>query len=577
MFLDELPAVLVEDIIVEAACDMELFETCQLREVNRELGLIEVIVSADHPGFFEMVATRIIADDWIYKLTSEQAQNIPEAFRKRLIKLYVGDQDRGENGKKSALRRLVHEVAQHLAQYTNTRTQEQWLQLLIEGLNRCKLCDSRNDPLNTGGWWSEGDKWNDSRLTGGRSGDEKIVHSQIDAASFMFAILTEDEALQNKLISDGHELDEVCHFLWSPLELACRLGLHSTVSRLLQAGVEDESVEDDENGYGPQALFLAVQAGQVEVVKLLLKYDAHEDQDDKSLHHAALMAYRKKNREILEHILTINPRRGAFAAIKAAASNGWDDMLEPLLVPETYLPQHYWTSDEIGTPLVHAAEGGHLTTCQLILSKSTHDIEDSSNLLRATAFGGNVRVLDFLLNEKFQTNEPNHLPVAAAMKGHLEMLQYVLDHGYHLRRKKSHELMRYALLAAIYNQHCDVVNLLVLRLNIDLDSLRVEESDENSWHIHDSNRVVVPLIAAVDSGSSDMVRLLIRLGASVDMVKWDSTSFSKHHRKCRHIVVGRFNTRRLKLSRRYSRWEYSVRQRDVDEALRVVVDYDNRL
>jgi len=41
MFLHELPAVLVEDIIKEAVFEMELYDICRLREVNSRSNPIE--------------------------------------------------------------------------------------------------------------------------------------------------------------------------------------------------------------------------------------------------------------------------------------------------------------------------------------------------------------------------------------------------------------------------------------------------------------------------------------------------------------------------------------------------------
>lgn len=244
-------------------------------------------------------------------------------------------------------------------------------------------------------------------------------------------------------------------------------------------------------------------------------------------------------------------------------------MLERLLVPETYSPEEYWPEDAIGIPIVYAAEGGRWSTFQLIYSRDPPDRywRNTQNLLQAAAFGGNVQVLEFVLQEDLERYALYRLTVVAAMKGNLVMLQYLLDNGFHLKRwkaRKGREMMRYALLAGIYNQHCDVVELLVRRLKIDLNTEHLQEGDD----------LIVPLVAAVDSGSSDMVRLLISLGAWPERIDWPSFGFSIRDRRERHAILGRYNTRRLKLSRRYSRWEYIVRQRHVDEALRVTREYE---
>ncbi|KAH4162851.1 hypothetical protein HBH98_052250 [Parastagonospora nodorum] len=479
MFLHELPAVLGGDIITEAASEMELYDICRFREVNR---------------FFEGVATKAIADNWIYnKLTAQNAQDMPDQFRKRIIKLFIGDQDRGVNG----LRRLIHEVAQYLSDYMASRTKEQWLEVLLDGLNRCKLCNSLGEPIETGRyiWHAE---WRDSRLDWHREDPEKH-RLQIRMTSFMFAVLAEDEELQDKILSDGIPINDVCYYLYSPLGMASRLGLRYTVSKLLDAGAEYRSDRDVEPNFVPHPLLCAIESNHADIVKLLLEAADDDDEDDYSLRDAASIAAKNNNREILEHILAVNLRMGAVESIKAAALNGWDDMLKRLLVRDTYWLNGFWSNDNIGAPIVYAAEGGNLSTCQLIQSKALlNDCDrrrNTGNLLRAAASGGNVEVLEFVLHEQLDDTCPDHLPVVAATKGHVDMLNYLLDNGYHLKRKKSRELIRYALFAGIYSQRCGAVELLVQRLKMDL----------NIEHIKEGDNLVVPLIAAVDSGSSDMV------------------------------------------------------------------------
>jgi hypothetical protein len=70
MLLLELPAILVEDIVLIAACDLDPYNACRLREVNR---------------FFERVATKAIATHWLCRLTNGEAQNMLDPFRLRLI------------------------------------------------------------------------------------------------------------------------------------------------------------------------------------------------------------------------------------------------------------------------------------------------------------------------------------------------------------------------------------------------------------------------------------------------------------------------------------------------------------
>jgi hypothetical protein len=81
MLLLELPAILVEDIVLIAACDLDPYNACRLREVNR---------------FFERVATKAIATHWLCRLTNGEAQNMLDPFRLRLIQIFPGDHDRAD-------------------------------------------------------------------------------------------------------------------------------------------------------------------------------------------------------------------------------------------------------------------------------------------------------------------------------------------------------------------------------------------------------------------------------------------------------------------------------------------------
>jgi len=510
--------------------------------------------------------TKAIADRWTYRLTTQEAHDMPDAFRIRIIQLFIGDRDRGSNG----LRRMIHEVAQHLSHYMDTRTKEQWLQVLVDGLDRCELCNSRNNTIVDCKHRGYMGQWELRRLEAWcRHTDAEEGRTHICTTAFMFAVLAEDEELQCKLINDGISMLDDCSFLGSLLGMACRLGLQATVSRLLAAGAKDDDHRDDNNGYGQQALFCAIRSNQADIVRLLLEANSYERNEGDTLRYAASMARENNNREILEHILAVSPEQGAYGAIKAAALNGWEDMLERLLVPETFSPEEYWPEDAIGVPIVHAAEGGRWSIFQLVHSRDPPGRYwwNTYNLLQAAAFGGNVQVLEFVRRENLGDDVSYRLPVVAAVKGHLDMLQYLLDNSFHLKRRKARkgrEMMRYALLAGIYNQHCGIVNLLVRRLKMDL----------NTEHLQEGEDLIVPLIASVDSGSSDMVRLLISLGGWPERIDWSSFGFSIGDRRERHAILGKYNTLRLKLSRRYSTWEYSVRQKHVDEALGVIREYE---
>ena len=84
----ELPAVLVDDIVLQAACASDPYNACRLREVN---------------WFFERVATKAIAMHWLCLLMNSESQNMVDSFRLRLIQIFIGDHDRRNNKLQSHL------------------------------------------------------------------------------------------------------------------------------------------------------------------------------------------------------------------------------------------------------------------------------------------------------------------------------------------------------------------------------------------------------------------------------------------------------------------------------------------
>lgn len=279
--------------------EMELYDIFRLREVNGKYEPHRYTTSAHDSEFFEGVVMKAIADHWTHRLTTQEAHDMPDAFRIRTVRLFIGDQDRGSNG----LRRMIHEVAQYLSHFMDNRTKEQWLQVLVDGLSRCKLCDSSKSPIVDRNLRGYKGPWELRQLDAWcRHTDAEEPRKRIRTTNFMFAVLAEDEVLQCKLIKDSFSMLEVCCFLWSPLEMACRLGLQATVSRLLAAGAKDDGDRDDNNGYGPQALFCAIRSNQADIVKLLLEADLYDRNEGDTLRYAAIMAHENNNREILEHI-----------------------------------------------------------------------------------------------------------------------------------------------------------------------------------------------------------------------------------------------------------------------------------
>ena len=444
MLLHDLPAVLAEDIILETARsrDLGLYAICRLREVNSTLVSAPLESQAKFLVFFEHVITKTIADLWFCRLTSDETRTMPECFRRRLISLFLGDRDRRLN----ELHSHLHMTCDYLTWYSRGFTRDYWLQMAQESLNRCELRDSKRLPLRLNGYDHKGKSSGQIRFSeNGKKGIHGVPPlSTLRATGLMMAVLTEDHELLVTMFADGISPNTNCVYLGYRLDMACRLGLHDTVERLIVAGARDSVIN-----MVPRALLSAMRSNQADIVDLLLTSPTLPDYKVEELYRAYAIAA-AGHHQIIEHILNFNLWIGSLSAITSAARNGWDDLLIRKLEPGMYYPDKFRTAHRHRPSILYAAEGGHLSTCQLLLEHKIGSKHRLLELLIAVASGGNVEVLELFLRRGLIGDQyQDHVPVIAAKKGHIEMLEYALDHGYHSRLESTSA-------AALYFDRCDL-------------------------------------------------------------------------------------------------------------------------
>jgi ankyrin repeat protein len=557
MRLHDLPAVLVEDIIREATWTGELYAACRLREVNSMLHSAHIWNLTNSSGFFELVVTTSIARRWFCKFTQDEPKNMPDAFRRRLIKAFLGGQDRRMNPLQSHL----HAVCDYLTECFPSHTRDHWLQMIQESLNCCELCDSWNYPLRLHDCIiPSGFDYNRIRIRN----DEAVLAAPsleaVCATSLMVAVLCGDEGLQRTLLGHGIDPNVQCFYLGYPLDMACRLGFLDTVKTLLAAGARDVVT-----GKTPHALMSAILSNQAHVVDMLLRLPEYPSSESYNLHCVAILAARTNSRRIFEILLEVDSDSCAIPATKVALLNGWDDILERLMQLGLYRPEAFAEcSHTFGSALTHAARSGHLSTCQLVFAKTPRNHLRDGKVLVAAAVGGNVEILELIMREKMRIALEIHLPTVAAFNGRLEMLDYLLKHGYHLKHKHPQALLQYALIGAIYRQHNEIVQSLIPRIDFAAEPGYFQLKDQ----------VADSLVFAVDSGNKQIVVLLISLGAIANRVPWDFISFIKQDRIDRYLTIERRATElELRPLARWTELKYKAHQRSVDEALEVVKSY----
>jgi hypothetical protein len=136
---------------------------------------------------------------------------------------------------------------------------------------------------------------------------------------------------------------------------------------------------------------------------------------------------------------------------------------------------------------------------------------------------GNMQVLEFFLREETRPDRRMYIPLIVAKKGHMKMLTYALDHGFHLQHGDPLVLQRFALAAAIAHQQPGTVEVLIRRIDV----------GPNTGLFRRGNTAITLLITAVDYGSVEIVRLLKPLGTTTKGVITRATGYTRARRNPR--------------------------------------------
>ena len=345
----------------------------------------------------------------------------------------------------------------------------------------------------------------------------------------MIAVIIEDSTLQLKMLEDGYPPKAKCRYLGYPLEMACRLGLKGTVSRLIEAGLKDDETQSVISP-SPRALLAAVKSNHTEIVRMLLESHTYSDQQLRVAADAALEKQQEQEqehlhkpeiREILGLLASVDASSVAIPFIKAAAQQGWDDIIKFYAEDGETSFETLFDSDS-WPPILDSIKEGLLSTSELLISAHGGDTRRSTahNAHLAAALSGNIPFFEYHLSRVQMWNkdwpsvtsrsEVYYVPIIAAMKGHVAMLKYALDKQFHTlcQGLRVQAIQNCAFIAAIYNGQCETVEVLIRHFNLDVNAEFGVASGPN----------LAPLLLAIDAGSIDMARLLVRYGASVDAV-----------------------------------------------------------
>jgi hypothetical protein len=461
------------------------------------------------------VITKVIARFWLCKLSKNEAKVIQKPFRDRLINEFISYVDRGTNELASHFQKVADYLTEHTTSHPRqcfqTTNRSEWVDVIRHTFSLCGFGNSNGHPL---------------REHSCRTGEPDTI----PPSAFLVASMTGHTDVEASMIQAGHCPKHHCIYLQSPFQTVCRLGDVAAVQRLLHVGVIDST-----NQYRSEelsALYDAASWDYSVVIKLLApKYSLS------NIKTAAHYALRSNSWEVFACIIEHYPLAGCD---KSAAGGG--------------------------SLLFELVERGSINVVESFgLAWDLQDLQSPRKLALAAATGGNIDLLKSLVQRGLRfhlKSVKGFMFVISAMKGHVAMLEHCIAHKYHMKHSDPPSLQTYALFAAIANQRAGTVETLVNLLAL----------DPNTIITHDDGTETTPLRIAVDTGSVEMVHLLIKLGASPHQSGNETVGLSEQDReRCKDLIVDEWRCQ-LALRSRHMFWQYKARHLKVENALRVLID-----
>ncbi|KAJ9598100.1 hypothetical protein L9F63_026796 [Diploptera punctata] len=288
--------------------------------------------------------------------------------------------------------------------------------------------------------------------------------------------------------------DENCR---PPLIMASMLGSNKTVQLLLDYNASINAIDD----VGYTAVSLASSEGKTDVVETLLKRGANTEirthlNKRTSLILAAIRGRGPVMELLIKHGVPINETdKNNDTALTFAAYLGLTNVVELLL--ERGADTEVAGGQNNRTPLIHAAACGYIKILELLLkfnaSVNARD-ENGETSISLAASEGKSNVVELLLQSKADIEIPGgeykRTPlIQAAVRGHFEMVELLIEHGASINACDSHG--NTALTLAARECKIQIVELLLK-------------------HISDSANDITTVIWRAGFGNMDAVHDLIQ-------------------------------------------------------------------
>jgi len=287
---------------------------------------------------------------------------------------------------------------------------------------------------------------------------------------------------------------------------------------MLQNGADPNS----ENDAGKTALLEAIEAGQAQVVALLLDWNADPNKGPKYIPGTSMrewtplhVAVEKNNAPIVELLLGHNADRNvksgwyADTALSYAASLGHTAVMAALIADDPTI--HSRDSQDSGLALGRAVHCAMTDAVRLILGKGANPNESfgpGTTFLMEAALNGHQEIAHLLLSngaDPAPANDEGYTALHfAAKKGHTEIAECLLKFGAS-PNAKSRDALTPLMEAARFN-HADIVRLMLKKRGVNPDVKKdVDWSGQFLGY--------TALDFAKRLGHKDVVALLTRPGA----------------------------------------------------------------
>jgi hypothetical protein len=195
-----------------------------------------------------------------------------------------------------------------------------------------------------------------------------------------------------------------------------------------------------------------------------------------------------------------------------AARHGNNDMIN-LIMADNNPPRNEGVFEDMMGPLCEAVRHGHLSAVKLFLTYRPLAYDSGSHsmlLAQNIAMSGNFGLFQLLREQPFWRRhlEWVFLPIAAQC-GHLDFVRYAVEHRKIPQKdpfKLGHAgavfeyMCRISVFLAVAAGHVSIVRWFAAELRIDMGEIELKDDGDGPS--------LFPLHLAVDSGNTDMVRLL---------------------------------------------------------------------